>query len=77
MQPNLSPYPGDQILLQFTSQSGTRRLSDVAYNKLIQFVRLYEKGLQYRTIKSHHSSTSSFHKYVDGKPLGEHPRVCA
>ena len=77
MQPNLSPCPGDQVLLQVTSQPGTRRLADVANNKLIQFVRLYEKGLQYRTIKSHRSSTSLFHDYVDGKPLRKHPRVCA
>ena len=77
MQPNLSPCPGDQVLLQVTSQPGTRRLADVANNKLIQFVRLYEKGLHYRTIKSHRSSTSLFHVYVDGKPLRKHPRVCA
>ena len=38
---------------------------------------LSEKGLQYRTINSHRSTISAYHNYVDGKPVGKHPRVCA
>ena len=38
---------------------------------------LFEKGLQHRTINSHHSVISAYHNYVDGKPVGKHPRVCA
>ena len=38
---------------------------------------LFEKVLQYRTINSHRSAISAYHKYVDGKPVGKHPRVCA
>ena len=38
---------------------------------------LFEKGLQYRTINSHHSATSVYHNYIDGTPVGNHPRFCA
>ena len=38
---------------------------------------LFEKGLQYRTINLHRSAISAYHNYVDGKPVGKHPRVCA
>ena len=38
---------------------------------------LFEKGLQYRAINSHRSAISAYHNYVDGKPVGKHPRVCA
>ena len=38
---------------------------------------LFEKGLQYRTINLQRSAISPYHNYVDGKPVGKHPRVCA
>ena len=38
---------------------------------------MFEKGLQYQTINSHCSAISEYHDYVDGKPVGKHPRVCA
>ena len=38
---------------------------------------LFEKGLQYRTINSHSSVISAYHDYIDGKPVGKHPAVCA
>ena len=38
---------------------------------------LFENGLQYRTINSHRSAISGYHNYIDGKPVGKHPRVCA
>ena len=40
VQPNLSPCPGEQILLQVTNRPGTSRLTGVVNDKLIQFVRL-------------------------------------
>ena len=38
---------------------------------------LFEKCLQYEAINSHRSAISAYHNYVDGKPVGKHPRVCA
>ena len=38
--------------------------------------KLFEQGLQYRTINSHRSAILAYHDYVDGKPAGKHPRVC-
>ena len=32
---------------------------------------LFDKGLQYQTLNSVQ------HCYVDGKPVGKHPRICA
>ena len=40
VQPNLSPYPGDQVQLQVTNRPGASGLAGVVDNKLIQFVRL-------------------------------------
>ena len=37
---------------------------------------LFENGLQYRPINSHRSAISAYHSYVNGKPVGKHPRVC-
>ena len=41
------------------------------------FVFLFEKSYEYRAIGSHRSTISAFHDYVDGKPAGHHPEVCA
>ena len=38
---------------------------------------LFEKDYEYRTIGCHRSAMSAFHDYVDGKPVGQHPDVCA
>ena len=38
---------------------------------------LFENVLLYLTINSHRSAISAYHSYVDGKPVGQHPRVCA
>ena len=38
---------------------------------------LFGKGCDYRTIGCHKSVISAFHDYVDGKPVGQHPEVCA
>ena len=38
---------------------------------------LFEKGLHYKTINSHRSAIAAYHSYVDKKPVGKYPRVCA
>ena len=38
---------------------------------------LFGKGYECKTIGYHRSAISTFHDYVDGKPLGQHPEVCA
>ena len=37
----------------------------------------FEKKNEYRTIWYHRSAISAFHDYVHGKPVGQHPEVCA
>ena len=37
---------------------------------------LFEKGLQYQNINSHRYAISAYHNNVDGKPVGNHPRLC-
>ena len=41
------------------------------------FIFLFEKGYECRTIGCHNSAISAFHDYVDGKPVGQHPEVDA
>ena len=46
--------------------------------KILDYVTfLFEKGYEYRTIQSHRSTISAFHHYEDGKPVHQHPEVCA
>ena len=40
-------------------------------------VFLFKKGYEYKTIGCHRSTISAFHDYVDWKPVGQHPEVCA
>jgi len=37
---------------------------------------LFDSGLACRTINSHRSAISAYHELVEGKPVGQHPRVC-
>ena len=47
-------------------------------NEILDYLAdLYKQGLQYRTINNHRSAISAFHEQIQGKPVGEHPRVCA
>ena len=47
-------------------------------NEILDYLTdLYKQGLQYRTINNHRSAISAFHEQIQGKPVGEHPRVCA
>ena len=41
------------------------------------FAFLFQKCYEYRTFACHRLAISAFHDYVDGKPVGEHPEVCA
>lgn len=36
---------------------------------------LFKKGYEYRTICSHRSAISAFHDKIQGRPIGEHPKV--
>ena len=38
---------------------------------------LFEKSYEYRTIGCHRSAISVFYDFLDGKPVGHHPDVCA
>ena len=36
---------------------------------------LFDPGVDYRTIGCHRSTISAYHEYIDGKPVGQHPKV--
>ena len=38
---------------------------------------LFDSGSEYRIIGCHRSAISAHHEYVDNKPVGQHPHVCA
>ena len=38
---------------------------------------LFNYGNQYITINLHRSAIPAFHEYIDGLPLGKHPRICS
>ena len=38
---------------------------------------LSDKGYAYRTINSHRSAISAYHGEIDGRPVGQHSKVCA
>ena len=47
-------------------------------NEMLDYLTdLCKQGLQYRTINNHRSTISAFHEPIQGKHVGEHPRVCA
>ena len=47
-------------------------------NQIVNYLSsLYDRGLQYRTIGCHRSAISAYHDHIDGKPVGQHPKVCA
>ena len=77
---DLSPGQEDQTLMQIMSRPGEKGLAGVLEGKFwtISLIYIkYKQGLQYRTINNHRSAISALHKQIQGKPVGEHPRVCA
>ena len=47
-------------------------------NQILGFLtQRFQNGLQYRTINNYRSVISAFHDPIQGKPLGEHPRICS
>ena len=47
-------------------------------NQILDFLsQLFQNGLQYRTINNYRSAISAFHDHIQGKPVGEHPRICS
>ena len=62
---------------------GHSGLAGVMKEKLIHFdvnvnhlSFLFDARLEYRTIGCHRSAISAYHEYIDGKPGGQHPKVC-
>ena len=47
-------------------------------NQILEFLsQLFRNGLQYRTINNYRSAISAFQDYIQGKPVGEQPRICS
>ena len=47
-------------------------------HQILEFLsQLFQNGLQYRTINNYRSAISAFHEHIQGKPVGEHPRICS
>ena len=45
-------------------------------NQILEFLsQLFQNGLPYRTINNYSSAISAFHDHIQGKPVGEHPRI--
>ena len=38
---------------------------------------LFDLGYEYRAAGFHMYATTAYHEYVDNKPVGQHPHVCA
>ena len=38
---------------------------------------LFEFGNEYRIINLHRSAIFVFREYIDGSPVGEHPKICS
>ena len=38
---------------------------------------LFQEGYQYRTVNSHRSAISAYHPHIEGRSVGEHPKVCS
>ena len=80
MQPSLYPSDEDRDLLQVRNRPGISGLAGVLGKKLIDFVNyfstLFDEGLQYRTVQ-HRSAISAYHNFINGEPIGKHPKICA
>ena len=48
----------------------------IGYKKSLGLLKLLV-WFRYRTIGCHMSAISAYHVYVDNKPVGQHPHVCA
>ena len=49
-----------------------------AISKVLDYLSyLFDLGYKYRTVGCHRSVISTYHGYVDNKPMGQHPHVCA
>ena len=47
-------------------------------NQILEFLsQHFQNGLQYRTINNYRSAISAFHDHIQGKSVGEHPRICS
>ena len=50
-------------------------------NLLVRIVellsQLFQNGFQYRAINNYRSPIPAFHDHIQGKPVGEEPRICS
>lgn len=88
MLPSLSLRQEDQAPLLVTNRPGISGFSwcsrekidpfQAPVNSILNYLSiLFDEGLEYRTINCHCSAISAYHAIVDGKPVGQNPRVCA
>ena len=47
-------------------------------SKIVNFLSaLFDEGLQYLAVKAHRSAISACHNFLNGEPIGKHPKICA
>ena len=47
-------------------------------NQILELLsQLFQNGIQYGNINNYRSAISAFHDHIQGKPVGEHPKICS
>ena len=47
-------------------------------SKIVNYLStLFDEGLQYQTVNAHRSAISAYHNFINGKPIGKRPKICA
>ena len=65
---------------KWTSWCGERKTDPFrcTIGKVLDYLSyLFDLGYEYRTVGCHMSAISAYPEYVDNKPVGQHPHVCA
>ena len=46
-------------------------------SKIVNYLSiLFDEGLLYRTVNVHRSAISAYHNFINGEPIGKHPKIC-
>ena len=46
-------------------------------SKILNYLSiLFDEGLLYRTVNAHRSAISAYHNFINGEPIGKHPKIC-
>ena len=46
-------------------------------SKIVNYLStLFDEGLLYRTVNAHRSAISAYHNFINGEPIGKHPKIC-